>query len=241
MIWLPKQVFRKTISIRSPTVLVGLRVLFGPYMVYNSAMTDPRRTVWDLCQVDLSAALRFARSIEDDWRRCQSLSGVAWHTKSLEKFKEVAAEALETARAMSEPYKTVACSVGLVRGMVARDDYDARPVVVELVMTIQGEPNPVSQGRALLRLFEAVYSKPSLRRLVLNPLLRACELMKSWRQPRILKDLALVVAIDDLPLAKKVVDMITKPSIKQQAIAAIEKGEGLGPHEFFPSYTKAST
>jgi hypothetical protein len=201
---------------------------------------DPREKTWELTQVDIAAALRFARNIEWDWYRCQSLATVAWHTKPKARFMKIVCEALEIARAMSEPNRTVSCSAWVVRAMAQRDDVDVLSVVRELLQLIERESNPVRRADALLLLFEAIYRKRELREVVLTPLLKACEEIKSWKQPKILKDIALILAVDDLPSANKVVEMIQKESTKRKAKKAIEKQEWLGAHEFFPYYAKAA-
>ncbi|MBA3711249.1 MAG: hypothetical protein H0W76_02235 [Pyrinomonadaceae bacterium] len=203
-------------------------------------MQDPRQKTWELAQVDADAALRFARNIEWDWYRCQSLARVAWHTKSKAKFMKIVNEALEAAREMSEPNRTVSCSAWIVRAMAQRDDIDILPVVKELLQIIEREPNPVCQADALLLLFEAISRKRELREVVLTPLLKACEAMRSWKKPRTLKYIALILAADDLPSANKVIEMIQKESIKRQAKEAIGKREWLGAHEFFPYYAKTA-
>lgn len=202
---------------------------------------DPRRKTWELAQVDVDAALSFAQNIEWEWYRCQSLAEVAWHTKPRAKFMKIVGEALETAREMSEPNRTVSGSAWVVRAMAQRDDVDILPVVRELLQVIEREPNPVCRADALLLLFEAVYRKRELREIVLTPLLDACEAMRSWKQPRTLKYIALILAIDDMPSANKVIGMIRKQSTKRQAEEAIERREWLGAHEFFPYYAKTAS
>jgi hypothetical protein len=201
---------------------------------------DPRQKTWELAQSDVDAALHFARSVAGNWYRCQALAAVAWHTKPKAKFMKIVKEALETAFGIPSLYQEVACSAWAVRAMAQRDDVDILPVVKELLQIIARESNPVCQADALLLLFEAIYRKRELREVVLMPLLQACEEMKSWKQPRILKNIALILAADDLPSANKVVEMIQKESIKRQAIKAIEKREWLGAHEFFPYYAKTA-
>lgn len=190
--------------------------------------------------MDIDAALRFARNIEWDWYRCQSLAQVAWHTKPKAKFTKIVNEALDIARQMSESNRTVSCSAWVVRAMAQREDVDILPVVKELLQIIEREPNPVRRADALLLLFEAIYRKQELREVVLTPLLNACEAMRSWKKPRTLKYIALILASDDLPLADEVVELIPKESVKRQAKEAIEKCEWLGAHEFFPYYAKVA-
>ncbi len=149
-------------------------------------------------------------------------------------------EALGNAVGIPDFYQAVACSAWIVSAMAQRDDVDILPVVKELLQIIEREPNPVCQADALLKLFEAIYRKRELREVVLTPLLQACEEMKSWKQPRILKDIALILAVDNLSAANEVVEMIQKESIKRQAIMSIEKREWLGAHEFLPYYAKTA-
>lgn len=202
---------------------------------------DPRQKTWELAQVDIDAALRFAKNIEWDWYRSQSLAIVAWHTKHKAKFMKVIDEALKTAREMSEPNRTVSCSAWAVRAMAQREDVDILRVVKELLQIIKREPNAVRQADALLLIFEAIYRRPDLRELVLTPLLKACEDMRSWKQPRTLQDIALILAVDDLPSSNKVIEMIQKESVQQKTRKAIEKREWLGAHEFFPHYAKTAS
>ncbi|HEV2827586.1 MAG TPA: hypothetical protein VGW76_08255 [Pyrinomonadaceae bacterium] len=202
---------------------------------------DPRQRTWELAQTDVDAALRFARHIEGNWYRCQALAAVAWHTKRKGDFLKIVNEGLETASVIPDVYQAVACSAWVVRAMAQREDVDIFPVVKELLQIIKREPNPVCQADALLLLFEAIYRKCELRKVVLSPLLQACEEMKSWKKPRTLKDIALILAVDDLASANEVVEMIQKKSIKQQAKVAIEKREWLGAHEFLPYYAKTAS
>jgi hypothetical protein len=201
---------------------------------------DPRQKTWELARTDIDEALRFARDIQGNWYRCQALAAVAWHTKPKVEFMKIVKEALGNAFVIPDFYQAVACSAWVVRAMAQREDVDILPVVKKLLEIIKCEPNPVCQADALFKLFEAIYRKCELREVVLTPLLQACEEMKSWKQPRILKDIALVLAVDDLTSAKEVVEMIQKESIKRQAKVAIEKREWLGAHEFLPYYAKTA-
>ncbi len=201
---------------------------------------DPRQKTWELAQIDIDAALRFARDIQGNWHRCQALAAVAWHTKPKVEFMKIVNEALGNAVGIPDFYQAVASSAWAVRAMAQRDDVDILPAVKELLQIIEREPNPVCQADALLKLFEAIYRKRELREVVLTPLLQACEEMKSWKQPRILKDIALILAVDNLSAANEVVEMIQKESIKRQAIMSIEKREWLGAHEFLPYYAKTA-
>jgi hypothetical protein len=62
--------------------------------------------------------------------------------------------------------------------------------------------------------------------------------MKSWKRPRILSDIALVLAIDDPNRASEIVEMIGEGRKSGQTRQDIAAGRWLGPHEFFPHYAK---
>ena len=185
-------------------------------------------------------ALEMARSISDPWYRCQSLAQVAWHLEDQRQLKKVIDEALAAAFEIDEPNRIVSVASWAVRVMVKKGDRRLSSVVGELLSKIQLEPNPVRQADALLLLFEAVYYKRELREVVLNPLLRACEQMNSWKRPRILSDVALILAIDDPNRAAQVVDMIGDGPRSRQTRRDMVAGKWLGPHEFFPYYAKPS-
>ncbi|KGF73557.1 hypothetical protein DO97_18915 [Neosynechococcus sphagnicola sy1] len=202
---------------------------------------DPRQKVWELCQVDLDAAYCLAHKAQWYWYRCQALAAVAWHTKPKPKFLKIANEALEAAAEIQEPNRIVSCSAWVIYAMANRSDVSIQSSVEKLLEVIRSEENPVCQADALLLLFEAVFRKKNMRKIVLSPLLEACQKMKSWKQPRILKDISLILAIDDLTLANEVVEMIKKESIRQQAKESIDKGKWLGAHEFFPYYAKCTS
>ena len=199
---------------------------------------DPRQKVWELCKTDVDAALEFARKIESRWNRAQALAAVALHVSQKARFLKIVKEAFEAARENRQPNRIASCAAWIVRAITKRNDVDALPFVEELLEIIKREPNPVRRADALLFIFEAVYRRKELRGVVLDPLLQACQEMNSWKQPRILSDIALVAAIDDLPLANKIIEMIGNGRRKRQTLKMIEKGEWLGAHEFFPYFAK---
>ncbi len=199
---------------------------------------DLRQKTWELAQTDQEKALAFARKIGSDWNRCQSLAFVAWHVRPKKLFLTVVNEALGIARDMREPNRAVTCSAWPVRAMAERDDVELLPTILALVDTINQEPNPVRRADALLFLYEAVYFKHEVKPLVFSPLLAACTAMNSWKKPRMLQDIALILAVDDLPAAFRMIEMLSKESAKEKVRDYIEKSLWLGPHEFFPYYTK---
>ena len=197
-----------------------------------------RELVGKLALSEPVRALEVARSISDSWYRCQSLAQVAWHLEDRNEYKKVIDQALTAAYEQNEPNRIVSVASWAVRAMVKRNDPRLRPVVDRLLDQIQLEPNPVRQADALFLVFEAVFYETRLRYLVLDALLRACEQMNSWRRPRLLSDIALVLAIDDPNRAAEIVDTIGEGRKSRQTLKEIAGGKWLGPHEFFPYYAK---
>jgi hypothetical protein len=199
---------------------------------------NKRNSVGKLAQSDPTKALEVARSISEPWYRCQSLAAVAWHLEDRNQFENVIGEALTAAYEQDAPNRVVSVASWAVRAMVKRSDRRLKPVVHRLLDQIQLEPNPVRQADALFFLFEAVFYEPRLRYPVLDALLHACGEMKSWKRPRILSDIALVLAIDDPNRASEIVEMIGEGRKSGQTRQDIAAGRWLGPHEFFPHYAK---
>jgi hypothetical protein len=201
-------------------------------------MRDPREKTWELIGKDLDAATKFAEAIQDPWRRVQALAMVASRTTEQKRFTRITQQALNTAKKFKEPNRIVTCSAWIVRAMAERYDVDIKSVVNVLLESIASESNPVRRADALLILFEAVYRRSELRTTLLAALLNACNEMNSWKRDRILADTARVLAVDEMPEARKVIRMINNDSIKRKAESSVERQESLGPHDFWPYYAK---
>ena len=200
--------------------------------------TNKRDLVGKLAGPEPDKALELARSVSDPWYRCQSLAHVAWHLKDQLKSSKLIGEALTAAFELDQPNSIVSVASWAVRVMVKNGDERLAAVIDDLLDKIQHELNPVRQADALFFLFEAVYYDTRLRDRVLDRLLRACEEMKSWKRPRILSDIAVVLAIDDPNRASQILDMIGEGRTSRRTRRDIDAGKWLGPHEFFPYYAK---
>lgn len=201
---------------------------------------DPRRKTWELCQQDIDEAAQFARRIDDEWYRCQSLAAVALHTPDKKAFMKLANEALDAARQLPNPNRKVTCSAWIISAMAKRHDVDVSEVVKEMLETIETDDNPVRRADALLPLFEAVYSRPEIRTKVFEPLFEAAKEMRSWKQPIKLGDIVLVLAKDELEQAQMVLELIADRGVRSKTERSIISREWLGPHEFFPYYSKVT-
>ena len=199
---------------------------------------DPRQETWKIAQTNVDEAYSFAMAITDDWYRCQALAMVAWHTKSKPRFKKITKDAFKAASNLTNPNRRVSCSAWIIRAISKRGDIDLTETVEECLTDIRKEENPVRRSDGLLLLYEAIYSLPELRKLVFDLLWSSIDEINSWKKERLLGDLALVVATDDGDRAVDIANRITKNSIKRRTLEYIESRTWLGPHKFFPNYSK---
>lgn len=201
-----------------------------------------RSEVKELVKTDFGKALQLARTISDGWYRCQSLAEVAQAMISPKpQFLKTVKEALQAATETKQPNRVVSVSSWIIWVMAKREeiqDTEISPIVEQMLTIIRDEPNPVRRADALFYLFEAVYSRKVFRAKILNQLLDACREMNSWKKPRILGDIVLVLAGDDMDLAENVLEMIGKESKKKSLLKEIKANQWLGAHDFLPYYSK---
>lgn len=201
-----------------------------------------RSKVKEFVKTDFGKALQLARTISDGWYRCQSLAEVALAMKSSKiQFLKIAQEALKAASETQQPNRIVSVSSWIIWVMAKREeiqDAEILTIIEQMLEIISDEPHPVRQADALFYLFEAIYLRKNLRTIVLNPLLDACRTMNSWKKPRILGDIVLVLAADDMISAGNVLEMIGKESKKKSLLKEIEENKWLGAHDFLPYYAK---
>lgn len=201
--------------------------------------------VGELVKSDIAKALGIARKIDDGWYRCQSLAQVAYSMGgSKAEFLKIAREALKAAAETKQPNRIVSASSWIIWVMAKRvglRDKEIIEMVEEMLERIRKEPNPVRRADALFFLFEAIYSREKIRPSVLEPLLKSCQEMNSWKAPRMLGNIALVLALDEPDLAESVIIMLGKPSDKENLRRQIEANHYLGPNDFLPHFTKSTS
>lgn len=208
----------------------------------SSLSVQLRSQVKDIVKTNFDNAQKLTQSIPDGWYRCQSLAEVAFEFKgSKTEFLKISKNALKSAVETEQPNRIVSASSWIIWVMAKREDIkDAEilTIVEKMLQIMRGEPHPVKRSDALFLLFEAIYSRKTLRGIVLKPLLEACLEMKSWKKPRTLGDIFLVLAADDLERAENVLDLIEKESKKKSLLKEIEENKWLGAHDFLPFYSK---
>lgn len=201
-----------------------------------------RNQIKDVVKINFDNALKLAQRIPDGWYRCQSLAEVAFEFKgSKSEFLKISKNALKSAVETEQPNRIVSASSWIIWVMAKREDIkDAEILMIieKMLEIMRGEPHPVKRSDALFLLFEAIYSRMNLREIVLNPLIDACLEMKSWKKPRTLGDIVLVLAADDIKRAENVLELIEKDSKKKSLLKEIEENKWLGAHDFLPFYSK---
>lgn len=211
----------------------------------SSQSVQLRNQVKGVAKTDLVKALKLARSIPDGWYRCQTLAQVAFEMDgSKSEFLKIAEEALKAADETEQPNRIVSASSWIIWVMAKREDIkDAEilPIVEKMLEIMRGEPHPVKRSDALFFLFESIYSRKNFSEMVLNPLLDACQEMKSWKKPRTLGDIVLILASDNKVRAEKVLEMIEKKSKRKSLIKEMDDIRLLGAHDFLPYYSKPIT
>ena len=204
-----------------------------------------RSQVKNVVKTDFDKALILARNIPDGWYRCQSLAQVGHEMNgSKSEFLKIAKEGLKAAVETEQPNRIVSASSWVIWVMAKREDIkdsEILPIVEKMLEIMRGEPHPVKRSDALFFLFEAIYSRKNFRELILKPLLDACQEMKSWKKPRTLGDIVLVLAIDDLKRAETVLEMIEKESKRKSLMEEMTDIRLLGAHDFLPYYSKPIT
>jgi hypothetical protein len=146
--------------------------------------------------------------------------------------------ALEAAAENPEPNRSVSVAAWPLSLLVHRDPQRASQHVERLVRTITGEPLGIRRADALLMLMYAIYTDRHLREIVLMPLRDAITASVGTKVPRIVRDLALVLASDDPGMAEDVLKAIPESQKIRQARRLIAGGERLGPRLRLPGHER---
>lgn len=186
---------------------------------------------------DLPLVLETARKNPDSFKRCQILAEVAWHTKDSQRFDGIIRESLAAAWEQKRPNRIVFAASTSVWVMASRAHQDLSSIVADLLKVLAEEPNAVRRGDALILLFEAAYRDLDERSKVLSVLLQTCEVMGSWRREHILAEAAVTLAIDDIEIAERVIELIREEKFVRRARREIESGY-VGPHQYLPFYER---
>ncbi len=187
---------------------------------------------------DIETTLKTIRKTAEHWLRCQALASIALHIKDSKSAEKVISESFEAAAQLSEPNRAVKVSSWPLRALVLRAPLRVNAAVNKLLDDISREPDALRRADALFMLWESVYANKQGRGAIFSSLLRSSESMHGWRRARMFRNMAIVSAIDDMPLALTLIEKIEDQSQRKRAERALLVKGQLGPHEFFPHYKK---
>jgi hypothetical protein len=186
----------------------------------------------------LNEAREVALSIADPWFRCQSLTSVAAHELEPSEALALIELALAAAAEGSEPNRVVSVSAWPLSLLVHIDPELTASHVARLVNMISSEPHSIRRADGLLYVMYAVYPDRWSRAHVLAPLVEALAEGHSPKKPRLIRDLALLLASDDLESAERVLSLFPETKETRQARRLIANGERLGPRFRLPGHAR---
>ena len=179
-------------------------------------------------------ALASARRVADPWFRCQALAKVAWEAEDEAAFGRIISEAADTAIDGANGYKQVAVLAWPLRAMIERGRRaQATATTAQALPVSLRIANPVSRADALFLLWQAAYPLGGeATGDLLTALLAACHEADSWKAPRLLAHIALIVATHDPAGAQAIVATLPDGRHKRQTLRRLAAGETRTPRPF---------
>ena len=193
-----------------------------------------------LVSTDPAEALKVARSIRHPWYRCQALSSVARNVVDPSAAGAILASALSAANEQLEPNRIISISSWPLSLLVHIDRADTQNNVDRLLAIISKEPHSIRRADGLLALLGAIHSDQTMREQVLSPLISALRVSTARKTGRLVRALALMLAVDDRAQALEILNIIPETREIRQARRLIGAGEHLGPPYRLPGH-EAST
>ena len=196
--------------------------------------TSGRGLVFKKARSDTAEALACARLIAEPWYRAQALAAVARYADE-EKMEELAQEALDASFEQDDPYNVVAASAWPVRALIERQrTQNAEQVIGQLLVLSDQIAHPVSRLEGLFMPWQAVYPiGGKTRQQVQDKFVAACRAADSWKAGDRLGRSAIIVALDDLEEALRLVGLLREGRHKRQTLRRIKAGRIEKVRDFF--------
>lgn len=200
----------------------------------NVSPTKARDSAIGLAKTDTTAALALARTIDDPWFRSQALAWIARFASEAD-FPPILSEGRESSWAAGDKYKIVGSSAWRVRAVIERGNTSAAAAEMPELLRCAAEiSHPVSRLEALFLLFESVFEADGCRRLVLDALIDACQVAKSWKSGDRLREAAVVLAFAGYQGdVDQVLAAMSEGKYRRQALERIGRGQRREPRRFF--------
>ena len=196
-------------------------------------LAEQREQAEELAKQDVTRARTYALRIPSPWYRTQALASVAWHA-SEQACVEIAREALASAATDPDPFQAVGASAWPIGCLVGRKcAVEVRRQIPDLLAVARSIEHPVCRLDALMLLWQAVFPLgASYHKPVLDLLVEACLLAKSWRAGRCLRDTVLILATESVEDARRILARMGDGNYKRAATRSLDAGEGLRPRPF---------
>lgn len=196
--------------------------------------THARDTSTVLAKTDWRQARDMAHQISDPWFACQALAAVARFAPA-EDVGWIADEAMTVANQSDDIYRQIAVTAWPLRALLERgEDSRVGPMVHQIVGRAAAIRPPASHAEALFILLSSVF--PGGRKLwqpVWEELLQTSLPTTSWRQGRAVRESFLMVASEDLQLARELSARLPLGKLRQRVERQLDAGEQRAPRGFF--------
>lgn len=177
------------------------------------------------------ATTDFKKALSSEpWFCCQALAGVARFAPDSEVVR-LAEEAIAVAFTATDSYKRVAVIAWPLRALIERgQSQKATHFVPEILSLAACIENPVSRSDALLLLWQAFFPTQG-HKAIFDDLIKSCA--RHWKADYILRQIALIVASEDVGAAQLLVASVPPGKYKRQAEKRLAEGQKESPRSFF--------
>ena len=201
---------------------------------------EERDAVALIAPTNTAEALALARQISDPWYRCQALANVARYASDWELVTPLAQESLDTAVQHKDFFRVVTLAAWPVCALAERNQTDLLPLWIgDLMKCSRDVNNPVSGVQALLTLWQGTFSLPSSIEtdIILEELVRCCEVARSWRAGATMEKTILILASRDPARAAELAQRMPDGKYKRRTLKRLSEKAYLTPRPFFWALT----
>lgn len=193
-----------------------------------------RETAQRLAKTDWRAALECARNIADPWYRCQSLAWVARFAPDGEVVR-IANEAVRTAAAGRDSYRTVAGAAWPIRALIERSAFAEAETATTAVLPLASDiEHAGSRAEALSLLIQAAMpASPTLWKPVFEAILDMPHPPVHWRHGRALRTAFSMVHARDAALATVSLARVRDERTRRRIEREVARNLGTWPRTFF--------
>lgn len=175
----------------------------------------------------IEAATNIARTIVEDWYRCQALTQIAEHLPDRSKVLSMLSEALEAAYLTEEPNRIVVVGALPISVLSRTREFDVLQTEVDsLIDVANSEPHPTRRIDAFYWLWSRLrtgLAPDEILRQVLGQFWETAEAGHGWKRDRCLRYVSVMLARRGWQTeADKTANLIENRKVKRQAYREIQ-------------------